>query len=253
VLTLLPNNERLSARIAFNGTVRALTRGYKGPVVLNNISETTFRASKLIEMDDGGLRVSPSTVVAPTRLRTTSIDSTLPGLRGRIVRRVAWRRTGASHDRAEEITAEHTADDIRSDFDARIDRSMANVQKVFGSKIPGLETGTSPMRTDVRFHCSVDCLEMAILREDASVEERKLRPPGALKNSDVAVRVHRTLFTTALEDPQLMQDLTPLVGKLLQARAGQDSDVDAADVQEADAKWAVDLEWLSLDFQDSKR
>ena len=68
-LTLIPSNDQLRANIAFDGTVRARTRGYKGPVVLHNISDSTFRAHKLIAMDDAGLRVAPSTADVSTRLR----------------------------------------------------------------------------------------------------------------------------------------------------------------------------------------
>jgi hypothetical protein len=207
-------------------------------------------------MDDSGLRVAPSTATASTRLRTTCITTSLPRLRGRIARRIAWRRVSQSRGRAEAITADHTADDIRSDFDTRINRSMANVQKVLGAKIAEVEAGRSPLPTDVRFRCRTEYLEMAILREDATAEERKLRPPPAQANSDVSVRVHRTLLTSAIEDPQLMQDLTPLFSQLLDARANQVAEAGrtaANAAQDPDAKWAFDLEWVSLDFKDPTR
>jgi hypothetical protein len=255
-LTLIPSNDQLRANIAFDGTVHSHTRGYKAPVVLHNTSNSTFQAHKLIAMDDSGLRVAPSTADVSTRLRTTRISTSLPRLRGRIATRIAWRRVSQSHDQAEAVTSDHTADDIRSDLDKRINRSVARVQGVFGAKISALETGRSPMPTDVRFRCRADCVEMALIREDATAEERKLRPPPALDNSDVSVRVHRTLLTSAIEDPQLIQNLAPLLSKLLEARATQEGDAGRAPAigaQDSDAKWAIDLEWVSLDFKDANR
>ena len=133
---------------------------------------------------------------------------------------------------------------------------MAKVQKVFGAKISALETGRSPMPTDVRFRCRAECVEMALIREDATAEERKLRPPPALDNSDVSVRVHRTLLTSAIKDPQLIQNLAPLLTKLLEARTNQEGNAGrtlATGAQNTDAKWAIDLEWVSLDFKDVNR
>jgi hypothetical protein len=255
-LTLIPNNSYLSANIGFDGTVRARTRGYKSPVVVHSISDSTFNAHKQIRLDDSGLHTAPSTAKVCTNLRTTGITTSLPRLRGRIATRIAWRRVSQSRCQAEAIAADHTADDIRSDFDQRINRSVANVQKLLGTKIVELETGRSPMPTDVRFRCRPESLEMAIIREDATLEERKLRPPAAMEGADVSVRVHRTLFTSAIEDPQLIQNLAPLLTKLLDARSKQNGEgvrTNASDKPGTDANWAIDSEWVSLDFTDTSR
>jgi hypothetical protein len=252
----LPSNRQLLANILFEGTLSARTRGYKGPVVLHNVSETTFQASKRIELDDSGPTISPATANTHTDLRTERIDTHLPRLRGRIAKRIAWRRTAQSQGRAEAITAAHTKDDIRGDFDERINASMKNVERIFASKIANLETGKSPMPTDVRFRCRPESVEFAILREDATTAERKLRPPPPRAGADVSVRVHRTLFTGAIQDPQLLQEVAPLFIKLLDARAKQENDSNQQDsgaANKSEPAWAIDLEWLSLDFEDPGR
>jgi hypothetical protein len=108
----------------------------------------------------------------------------------------------------------------------------------------------------VRFRSSKDSVEVAILREDATAEEHKLRPPPAKEDSDIAVRVHRTLFTTAMEDPELMQNLSPLFQKLLEARADPLENDRAKTASGGDApnpSWEVNRGWLSLDFKDTNR
>lgn len=254
-LALVPATGRLVGEIEFLGTVQAHTRGYKGPVVLHNVSDTSFTARKQIAMDDTGFRAAPATISGPTQLQTIDIDTSLPRLRGRIAERVAWRHVESSHNQAEAITGDHTTTDVRRDFDARVNKSIAKVQSVLGEKIPDLEAGTYTVPTDVRFRSNVDSVEMAILRRDATADDRKLRPPPADADFDLSLRVHRTLFTSAIKDPQLIQDLAPLLMKLLQARADfvakNKNQSTSKPTVDTDAKWSTDLEWLSLDFKES--
>jgi hypothetical protein len=256
-LTLIPSNRELRANIAFTGTVRAHTRGYKGPVVLHHTSDSTFHAHKYVVLDDDfGIRVAPATARADTDLFRTGISTSLPRLRGRIARRIAARRASRAHAQAEAITADHTADDIRDDFNARVNRTMSNVQKVFGSKIPELETGRSPEPTDVRFRSRPESFEMALLRERATAEERKLRPPPADPAADLSVRVHRTLLASAIADPDLMQHLAPLFTKLLEARAQQPQNPTrpgTASPPPPAPEWSITAGWVSLDFKDTTR
>ncbi len=193
-LELMPSSGRLSGKISFEGTVHARTRGFNGPVVLNQTSDSTFRASKLITLDESGLCIAPAATTAPTNLRTTSIDTSLPGLRGRIARRIAWGRVSDRHQKAESITAQRTAANISRDFDNRINESVAKVKEVFKSKFPDLEIDREPMRAEMRFRSNTDSVEIAMVRRSASQEERGLRPPAVIGNPDVAVRVHQALL-----------------------------------------------------------
>jgi hypothetical protein len=65
---------------------------------------------------------------------------------------------------------------------------------------------------------------------------------------------------SAIEDPELLKNLAPLFVKLLEARANQEAGADGRSAKapkdkdkDSDAKWAIDLEWLSLDFKDTSR
>ena len=226
-LTLIPGIDQLRANISFYGNVRARTRGYQRRVTLHNISDSRFRANKMIALDDLGLRAAPSAANVSTRLRTTFITTSLPRLRGRIATRIAWRRVAQSNARAEAITSDHTAADIRSDFDRQINQSMANVQNFLGASLRSLEIGRSPMPTDVRYRCKTESVEMGLVREDATADERKLRPPVALEDSDVSVRLHRSILTSAIEGPQLVQTLAPMLTRLLNALAKQEDGADS--------------------------
>src|SRR5262249_40090764 len=145
--------------------------------VLHQTADSTFRATKTVSLDGSGLQTAPTVAVAPTRLTTTGIESTLPRLRGRIATRIAWRRAGESHRQAEDITAQHTAAIISNDFDQSTNASLAKLQEVFRSKIPELNPNDGPLMAEVRFRTNKDCVEMAMVRVGAADAERQLRPP----------------------------------------------------------------------------
>jgi SLA1 homology domain 1, SHD1 len=255
-LELLPSSGRLMGEIAFEGTVHAQTRGYKSPVVLHQVSESRFRSSKLISLDNNGLRVAPATTTAPTDLTTTNIGTSLPRLRGRIATRIAWGRVANAHQEAESITSQHTAATVSHDFDERIDQSVAKVREVFKTKAPPFEREDHPVQTEMRFRSSPECVEMAMIRREATSEERKLRPPMIDGNPDVAVRMHRAMLTRAMTDPKIRDDLAPLFVKLLNARFAQkkDSGSKAEKTSPPDTtKWSFDSDWLAMDFMDSVR
>lgn len=253
-LELLPTKGKLAAKISFEGTVHARTQGYNGPVVLHQIADSTFHASKTISLDSSGLKVTSANASAPTHLTTTGIDSSLPRLRGRIARRIAWRRLASSNAEAERITADHTAAIIGDDFDRSIDKSMAKIQDVFKSKIPELSADRGMMTAEIRLRTNTDSIEIAMVRLNAADAERRLRPPGVQGNPDVALRVHRAVLTHAVADRQVREDLVPLFTKLLNGRIDSGKLVAAGKLEQvAEAtKWSIDPDWLALDFDDPR-
>jgi hypothetical protein len=253
-LELLPSKGQLLGKITFTGTVHSQTRGYKGPVVLHQFSDSTFRSSKLVSLDENGLRVSRATTHAATDLTTTCIETCLPRLRGRIARRIAWNRVSGSQQQSQSITAQHTAAQISSDLDERIGKSTAKVEQVFKSKLPELDDQHQLAGTEMRFRSSADCAEFAMVRREANTEERKIRPPIVEGNPDVAVRVHRAMLTRAISDPQVRDDLAPRFVELLKARFQRNAEARRKVDNESPTdttKWTFDPDWLVLDFIDS--
>jgi SLA1 homology domain 1, SHD1 len=255
-LELIPSFGKLRGKIAFEGTVHANTRGYHWPVTLHQTSDSKFRASKTVTMDENGLQVTDATVRAATNLRTNCISTSLPRLRGRIATRIAWRRVNSAHSQAESITSDHTADRLARDFDTRTNASLAKVQKAFKSKIPDLDPGDDLLQAEMRFRSNIDSVEMAIVRVAANGDERKLRPPRVQGDPDVAVRVHRSLLSRAIADPELRENLAPLFGNVLNARIEQVASVAMGADKDAPAdtsQWSFDMHWLTLDYTDPEQ
>jgi hypothetical protein len=250
-LLLHPMFGKLSGEIAFDGTVHAQTVGYNGPAIIHSILNTRFRARKPIGMGEAGLSLAPATASVTTNLQTTGVATTLPRLRGRIATRIASRRTAALHDEAEAISAQHTARTIREDFDKRVDRSVGKVRELFPSVAQGLKIAGNGAKTVMRFRSTTDYVEMAMLREGASAEEMKLRPPSIEGKPDFAIRVNRAILGTALGDSQTAEQLSPWLLRLLQARvASMAAAARGPSTESSDdiTQWSINRDWVAMDF-----
>ena len=255
-LLLHPMFGKLSGEIAFDGTVHSQTVGYNGPAIIHSILNTRFHARKPISMGEGGLKVSSATANVTTNLQTTGVATTLPRLRGRIATRIASRRTAESHDEAEAISAQHTARTIREDFDKRVDRSVGKVRELFPSAAQGFETAVGGAKTVTRYRSTADYVEMAMLREGASAEEFKLRPPSIEGKPDFAIRVNRAILGTTIGDSKTAEQLSPWLVKLLHARvAGMAAAARGSSTESADdvTQWSIDRDWVAMEFTEGGR
>jgi hypothetical protein len=253
---LSPNPNKLTGAIAFEGTVHSRTIGYNGPAIIHSISDATFRARKPIGLDSSGLNAAPVTASASTNLHTTNIETTLPRLRGRIARRIAWRRANESRREFEAISSRHTADRIGKELDRQVDQSLEKVQQVVQSTIEGLKIGDHRLVSHTNFRTMPEYIELAMIRQGASDEEKRFLPPPVEGAPDVAIRVNRALLGRALTDPEIGAKLVPLLAKFLEARASEKTlaVVYRPEDQQADiTNWKIGQDWLTLEFTDPKR
>ena len=158
-----------------SGTVQSDTCGTNGPAIIHSNAYTSYVAHKRFSFDGHQFTNSPASVVANTRLTITGIDSTLPRLRGRIVRRVATQRAEQSHSQAESITMSLTEQElcerIDADFDARIvelNQSFAkrlSILKHFPSAGNKIHIRSHPDRVEI-------CLGKALIRPSGGIGVR---------------------------------------------------------------------------------
>ena len=120
-----------SCRIS--GTVQSDTCGTNGPATIQSRACTSYVAHKRFSFDGHKFSSFPTTLAARTQLTITGIGSTLPRLRGRIVRHVANQRSQQSHAEAEAITQAITERElcqrIDADFDSRISEMNQKLEK----------------------------------------------------------------------------------------------------------------------------
>ena len=252
-LVLRPSPDKLLGEIAFVGTVDSRTVGYNGPAILHSSSKAAFRAGKQVTISGSGLHVAPATASVSTSTQTNHIETTLPRLRGRIARRIAWRRVGNSRSQAEAISSQHTAAIIRNDLDKRIDQAVAKMQQEFRVMVAELPMDRVQMAVHTNFRTTSEYVELAMIRNGATAEEKRLRPPQINGNPHVAIRVNRVLLRHALADPEFNQTVVPLLAKIFKTRLAEQAIALVNPVEEPrdeSTKWSLADDWLTLDFTD---
>ena len=122
-----------------SGTVSSLTHGSNGPALINSTAATHYTAAKSILFDGRQLSSQPAVVSARTQVQITGIGSTLPGLRGRVVKRVAARRAADSLPEAEAITRQLTVDELQQQIDDEFAQRLKSLNRKLALRLSILE------------------------------------------------------------------------------------------------------------------
>jgi hypothetical protein len=166
------------------------------------------------------LDASPAEAVAPTRLKATAIHTNLPGLRDRITQRIAWRRVANTQSQADAIASDHTADDIRRGLDRRINDSVASIQAKVQSQIASLKLNGEDQRILIRSRSTPNFVELAVCQPGPADDNWRMPSFSIEGNPDVAVRVHQLALAKVFRDPQLREQITPVISQVFGAAKG---------------------------------
>jgi hypothetical protein len=243
---LHPNDSQALGEVVFTGEVHADTVGHNGPATLHYLSDSTFTARKRIGFGADGLMTAPAVADAPTRLTATSIQTSLPRLRGRIAQRIAWRRVAQSQQAADSIASAHTARDIRHDLDRKVNDSLAAMQGKLQAQIAQIKLDGEQRPLVMRSRSTPDYIEVALFHPGASPSDMQVPSFRVAGNPDIAVRVHRSVAANVLRDPQLREKVAPLIasapkGEATKSSIGEKTPLLLANLFNGD-------EWLAFDF-----
>lgn len=122
-----------SCRIS--GTVRSDTCGTNGPATIQSHACTSYIANKRFVFDKHQFTSFPTTVVAHTTLTNTGVGSTLPGLRGRIVKHVATQRAQQSRSQAESIAQGLTERELCQQIDADFATRLSEMNQKLANRL----------------------------------------------------------------------------------------------------------------------
>jgi len=250
---LYPNDRQALGEVRFVGEVRAETVGRNGPAILDYKSNSKFQARKQVTIGESGLSASAAVADAPTRLTATNIRTNLPGLRNRIVQRIAWRRVANSQSQADAIVSDHTADDIRRDLDRKLNESIASIQNKVQLQIAKLQRDGDKGNLMMRSRSTPDYIEVALCRRSANGDEVQIPSFPIDGNPEIAVRVHRTTLIQAMSDPQIREMIAPLMANTLKKQLL--ATVEAPNSQTGNLQltnWSSGDEWTSLEFTVSR-
>ncbi len=162
-----------SCRIS--GTVQSNTCGTNGPATIQSHACTSYVAHKRFYFDGNKFNSFPATVVSRTRLTITGVGSTLPRLRGRIVRHVATQRALKSLPQAEAIAQAITDRELCQRMDAEFDSRISEMNQKLASRLSVLKYFPAAGNR-IHFHSFADGLEIglgtATLRSTNYLESR---------------------------------------------------------------------------------
>jgi hypothetical protein len=244
-LVLEQDDQKVTAHVVCAGTIESRTLGHRGPFTLHNETHTEFTARKQLVLDETGLHAHPAIAAAKTTSATKDIDNRLSGPKGRLLTRMAWNRVHKSQGEVETIASRHAEASVAKVLDRRVEKSLADFERMLSVKASQLVAGKSPAR--MQFRSTLTHVHLVVYREDASTEERALVVPAMPEDCEVAVRIHRTVALRVMADPAM---LGPLVGQLLrpQGSATMTTTPAGAGVQPRPFQltWSPNREWLTV-------
>lgn len=200
-LTVTPLNSHGSARLLFSlsGSTRSNTTGVNGPVAIRSVGNTTFSATKLVELNERSFRTVSANATARTRSRTTGVSKIGGGLGSRLIENIARKRVAQSRGQADAIASRKAADRVAARLDQQLNDQIAEARGRYNtSLVAPLERRRAIPRDG---HVSTDSSGLrlqTVLADDAQLAAWDA-PPAPLP-TPLSVRVHQTGVNNLLQD-----------------------------------------------------
>jgi hypothetical protein len=251
-LLLETQSDRIIATIVFSGTINMKTRGTNGPVVLHSTGQTNFQATKRIIVSDCGMTIEPAQATAETSCTTDRVEGSLPGLRGRIAERLAWRQVGETQMQVDDIAARHAEDQLERELNSEVDRAVALGAKDLHRHLVRLVAleGQTPR---LRFTSTPSHLQISVESGRPSPDAvEQVLTAAAEDDFDISARIHRVVVQRALADADFRKLLPLLVSQFLPAQTGR-GQTTAIPVGVSTARptmsWSSDGNWMLIQYK----
>ena len=161
-LELLPDSKEAILQIVLHGQSIAQTIAAEGPARVRSQSRTPFVAKKRILLDAKGFRSLPAEVEAHARTQVEGVGSTLPGVRGRIVERVAQRRAEQARPVAEHVAEDDVIRQVADAFDKAVDDHLATLNRTAIFPEIFSDAAGQDRSPAIHFATTKDCLKVII-------------------------------------------------------------------------------------------
>ena len=171
------NPNGVSILCCIKGIVESKTCGTNGPAIINSTATTDYVSIKRLKFDEKLFSCTPASVSSCTHLTITGISSSLPGLRGRLVKHVATKRARESNAQAEEIVGLQTEAELIQRIDADFDVRIADLNRQFANRLSILKRFPSAEK-NLHLRSAKDGVEVALGRlSQHGVEKVENRKP----------------------------------------------------------------------------
>ena len=121
--------------IYLTGEAHSNTQGFHKPVRIHTTGYTNYSASTRATLSDATFVASPATAAADTHTRIHSIQKTGGQFAHRLVEKIAWKRAGQQKRQSELISASHTRERVRREFEETVARDLAAARLRYEEKV----------------------------------------------------------------------------------------------------------------------
>lgn len=198
-VTTLPSYDRARLLFELSGTTRSNTTGVNGPVSIRSVGDTSFRATKIVELSNESFRVLPASVDATTRSRTQSVDKIGGGLGSRIVENIAKRRIAEKRGQADRIASSRAEGRVATRLNQQLESQIVDARRRYdeGLTRPLRRRRATPRRLTQQT-TSNSLLVEAVFADDDQLAANA-SPPGGIA-APLSARVHKTAIDNLLGD-----------------------------------------------------
>jgi hypothetical protein len=199
-----PAANEAAFQVTVTGESRADTRGRSGPAIVNSRSVTTWQVDKTIRFENGKFVTRPGTIESHTDLWSTGIGSSLPGLRGRLVKRIGVRKELELRPAATRSVDRQTSDKVLAEVDHTIDQKIHELNEriqseaVLAKLLPLLDSSLVNMSTNET------CIHLAFFGAEASTAT--ICPLDRLEPAETELWINASMLPTALPAPPALPE-----------------------------------------------
>jgi hypothetical protein len=214
-LTLVENPDRALAKLLFAGRNTFRTASYKDRVRIDSQGTTRFRSETTLQFDGKYVRHTPVVTWADTETTTTGISTDLPGVRRRIVLRVASREAADTHARSEAITTERTKQRVAKGFESRVGVGLAALTEELQTQYAKLPFEGRFALREIRASTTAHALELVVIGRGEKEPTFVNAPPVLNGNPDIEFHLHTALIQKAILNADLRATLQSAVLSLV--------------------------------------
>lgn len=191
-VVLAPDPRRATFDAIFTGTTRTNTSGVNGPALIRARGQTQIQATKRMRFDVTGMTTLPTVAHARTRTQITGIGSTAPGLRGRLVTRIARKRAAKSKGQAEAIGSRKAERQFSSQFDSEAVALLDKANDTYFTRLrrPLFERQQFPERLE--FTTTSQRVRVLALQANHNQLAAQTPPPPLTGQPTLAVQIHES-------------------------------------------------------------
>ncbi len=232
-------------RIRLSGAATYDTISSSQAVQVHTTGIAHFQSVKAIRFDGRGISLAPAEATARSQSTVVGIESTLPGLLGRIVSRTGSRRAASDHALAESETAEHVRRQVVRQFDAGADKQLATVWTAVNSGLAALPLSNPIQPRGWHARSTPEGIEIVALGPPGDGSGYVPAPTTSLGSADVIVDVHAAVLRTAMNDDGAK--------RLVRSAAAIETFYLAGQEERPSVHWSDDFQWLSISLKPGER